>query len=356
MEENKRNRLVLVGNGFDLAHGLKTSYKDFLDWHMCTSFKNYHDTGNCNDGLIEIRNRAAGMKPKYLQMPNSLEEVLQFIQPHRYNEIVYTSNFFKRLIDSYQKRNWIDIERYYFGMLKAFFRNSSSLDQEKISQVSKLNSDFNIIINHLVNYIQVVNNSLPEVEKIDAGDPKCNIHKAFINEDSELRFLNFNYTDTLFVKNYAKKEQVIHIHGRVADLKDNPIIFGYGDESDPVYQTIEDTGENIYLEHIKSFGYLQANNYHQLLLYIDSAPFVVYILGHSCGLSDRILLNEIFEHDNCKEIEIFFHQKADGTDNFKEITQEISRHFRSKNKNMMRRKIKNKDFRNIIPQQVSSSN
>jgi uncharacterized protein (DUF488 family) len=25
------NRLILVGNGFDLAHDLKTSYKDFID-------------------------------------------------------------------------------------------------------------------------------------------------------------------------------------------------------------------------------------------------------------------------------------------------------------------------------------
>ena len=27
------NRIVLIGNGFDLAHGLKTSYKDFIDWY-----------------------------------------------------------------------------------------------------------------------------------------------------------------------------------------------------------------------------------------------------------------------------------------------------------------------------------
>ena len=25
------NRIILIGNGFDLAHGLKTSYKNFLD-------------------------------------------------------------------------------------------------------------------------------------------------------------------------------------------------------------------------------------------------------------------------------------------------------------------------------------
>ena len=27
------NRIILVGNGFDLAHGLKTSYKDFINWY-----------------------------------------------------------------------------------------------------------------------------------------------------------------------------------------------------------------------------------------------------------------------------------------------------------------------------------
>ena len=27
------NRIILVGNGFDLAHNLRTSYKDFMDWY-----------------------------------------------------------------------------------------------------------------------------------------------------------------------------------------------------------------------------------------------------------------------------------------------------------------------------------
>jgi hypothetical protein len=26
------NRIILIGNGFDLANGLKTSYQDFIDW------------------------------------------------------------------------------------------------------------------------------------------------------------------------------------------------------------------------------------------------------------------------------------------------------------------------------------
>ena len=27
------NRIILVGNGFDLAHGLKTKYEHFINWY-----------------------------------------------------------------------------------------------------------------------------------------------------------------------------------------------------------------------------------------------------------------------------------------------------------------------------------
>ena len=37
------NRLVLIGNGFDLAHGLKTSYTDFINRYYFppSPFKNH---------------------------------------------------------------------------------------------------------------------------------------------------------------------------------------------------------------------------------------------------------------------------------------------------------------------------
>ena len=149
---------------------------------------------------------------------------------------------------------------------------------------------------------------------------------------------------------YAHQEEVIHIHGQVSNIENNPIIFGYGDESDPIYQKIEDSGENIYLEHIKSFGYFQTKQYQNLLSFIDSDKYHVYIVGHSCGLSDRVLLNEIFENENCEKIDIYYHKRKDGTDNFKEITQEISRHFKPHNKKMMRRKLMDKNPNNFIPQ------
>ncbi len=137
-----------------------------------------------------------------------------------------------------------------------------------------------------------------------------------------------------------------------AALEINPIIFGYGDESDPQYQQIEDSGENVFLEHIKSFSYFKTDNYNRLISFIDSDIFDTCIVGHSCGLSDRILLNTIFEHQNCRKVEIFYHKLNDGSDNFTEITQEISRHFKPQNKGLMRRRVSFKDPKNIIPQNL----
>jgi hypothetical protein len=141
------------------------------------------------------------------------------------------------------------------------------------------------------------------------------------------------------------KYSINKIHG---DL--NNMIFGFGDEMDEDYQLIENIDENEYLEFFKSFQYFQNNNYDQLLSTIDSEKFQVIILGHSCGLSDRVMLNTIFEHENCRSIKIYYHQKEDGTDNYLDVVKNISRHF--KDKPSMRRKIVSKELCSPLPQNV----
>jgi hypothetical protein len=222
----------------------------------------------------------------------------------------------------------------------------------KRKETGLLNRQFDYLITKLTEYFVFINENISSYSRLPI-DKRSNLDKAFTFEsDSPITFLNFNYTDTVFNLDYAGDDEVLHIHGRVSDLERNPIIFGYGDETDETYQKIEDSGENIFLEHIKSFGYFKTNNYSRLISFIDSAPYSTHIVGHSCGLSDRILLNEIFEHQNCREIEIFYHKRKDGSDNFTEITQEISRHFKPQNKSLMRRRVSSKDPKNIIPQNI----
>ena len=46
------NRLILVGNGFDLAHGIKTSYNDFILRYITKCFEN--SSQGYKDELLSI--------------------------------------------------------------------------------------------------------------------------------------------------------------------------------------------------------------------------------------------------------------------------------------------------------------
>ena len=74
----------------------------------------------------------------------------------------------------------------------------------------------------------------------------------------------------------------------------------------------------------------------------DYERYQIYIFGHSCGISDRTLLNTLFEHDNCVSIKPFYYQIDDDHDNYSEIIRNISRNFNSKSK--MRDRVVNKTF------------
>ena len=149
-----------------------------------------------------------------------------------------------------------------------------------------------------------------------------------------------NYTNTL--DNYQeacllkKPTSVNYIHGKLNE-KNNPIIFGFGDEFDKNYLEFEGLKNKELLKHIKSFGYSQTSNYHDLIRFIDAKNFQVYVFGHSLGLSDRTMLKEIFEHENCLSIKIFYHQKEDGKNDYTDKIYDISNHFRDKG--IMRKRI-----------------
>ena len=174
-------------------------------------------------------------------------------------------------------------------------------------------------------------------------------HNNPVLVSDNIMLVNFNYTNiaSLYVSPRIREHfQLNNIHGTL----DNPqsVIFGYGDEMDKYYQELEDLNDNNYLTHIKSSKYLDASNYRKLLQFAESAPFQIYIMGHSCGNSDRTLLNTLFEHENCISIKPFYYKKEDGADNYTEIAQNISRNF--KDKQALRAKVVPKDCCEPLPQ------
>ena len=156
-----------------------------------------------------------------------------------------------------------------------------------------------------------------------------------------LPLLTFNYTNTAdLYQKHVNNCTVNHIHGTLSDP--NSVIFGYGDELDEHYKSIVNKNDNEYLRNIKSIKYLEAQNYRDLLKFIETSPYQVLIMGHSCGNSDRTLLNTLFEHKNCISIKPFYYKKEDGSDNHLDLVQNISRNFTDMK--LMRDRVVNKTF------------
>ena len=122
----------------------------------------------------------------------------------------------------------------------------------------------------------------------------------------------------------------------------NSVIFGYGDELDDDYKTIVNKNENKFLGNIKSIKYLEADNYRRLLSFIESEPYQIIIMGHSCGNSDRTLLNTLFEHKNCVSIKPYYHQIDEEHDDYIKIVQNISRNYTDMK--LMRDRVVNKTY------------
>lgn len=373
------NRLVIIGNGFDMAHGLKTSYMDFINWYWdqrVNSFLNNH-TNVSEDCLcrLVIRNKEE-YNNWYLFLYqnryffyNTLSkertfgsEVIQEIRQHPKVFSVECCPFFETILQSIETKGWVDIENDYYQTLK------NSIDSPRCDyNVIELNKQLSFLQNKLVEYLKTIGTS--ELKNDLNGEIVENFNPADFSTEGKKRalrsiglenyelaelsnkpykqqklrpkrtmLLSFNYTGT--AKMYAGNNiELNFIHGDLEHPEN--IIFGYGDELDKNYQDILDKNNNEFLRNVKSVKYLETRHYHELLEFLLSAPFQVLIMGHSCGNSDRTLLNTVFEHENCVSIKPFYHKWDDGRDNYLELVQNISRNFT--NMKLFRDRVVNKE-------------
>lgn len=401
-------RIILIGNGFDIAHGMKTKYKDFLDniWQdiykeakVCTPGSAYeHDFIN----IIKTPHEWFGYD-NYSDFSTSLSRINQAIQ--------FKNKFFQIISESNQVKSWVDIETEYYEQLKKSYKK-----ERGSIRIDQLNSEFEMMTSYLSKYLTSVEtsfkgnriqNNIDRVHNIIYSDfaindfceesinSKVEIEFEKINKDlealksenitiqelntekrklismlghdktkdklrkvllsknapsyfnllpDEILFLNFNYTSTedIYKESLYSNIRSIHIHGSLLPKDKNPVIFGFGDELDDEYKSIEKLNDNEYLENIKSIKYFETDNYKELLEYVNSGAYQIFIFGHSCGNSDRTLLNTLFEHKNCVSIKPYYYQISEEKDNYSDIIKNISRSFN--NKAVMRDKVVNKKY------------
>lgn len=399
------NRIVLIGNGFDLAHGLKTSYKDFIEWYWEQRVKSFH--GNLSsiseDILCQLKFLDHGIWNVYAYNhippinPPKGSAIIESIINNQDAFKVKKSTFFQNITHCVETLGWVDIENEYYSLLKDYAINHID------TGVLQLNKELKYIQDLLVRYLGEIKNEgikikenlkkrlYEPINEKDVSVEATAILKAnndfFLSKDSltwqikaysfgltesqimdylndaeeykstrrlnqktpalfrlpdKIMFLDFNYTST--THEYIIPDNPSFIHNHIHGQLEQPetVIFGYGDEMDEQFKLIQSLNKEEYLKNIKSINYLNSSNYRQVLKFIEFAPFQIYIMGHSCGNSDRTLLNTLFEHKNCISIKPFYYVKDDGSDNYIELVQNISRNFTDMK--LMRDRVVNKNY------------
>ncbi|MBK3516720.1 AbiH family protein [Carboxylicivirga marina] len=361
------NRLIIIGNGFDLAHGMKTSFKDFIADYLNNAIDIFYNKQHYKDKILEISCRYhRSYIPEHHISNGDIFETFESIRKDP-DIRVSTQQILYNSIEKIKSFNWVDLEMEFFTLLADNkMKNSSSFYDDGIIDI---NEDFSFLRQKLLDYLskEHVNNSGKHFSenletyfasnlKTRGGghyDPRVSKNTKYA---PNILFLNFNYTNTL--DGYLRRCQTIthtdinYIHGCLWNFDEQPI-FGFGDEFDKKFLEFEDANNNDLFKHIKSFQYLETDNYNKLISFLDSEDFEVHIYGHSCGLTDRTLLHRIFENDRCKEIQIFYHKQNDTSDDFTEKTYEISRHFKDKGK--FRERVVPKSLSFPMPQPIQEA-
>lgn len=223
------NRLILIGNGFDLAHGMKTNYKDFIEHLWFGIYKDleyearkgavrytsesriFRDSNN----LVEITYSEIGYNHinGYLGISNihdsfdiniSKERISASVYSKYIRDLIagatkmrcgYTNSFFEIITNNYTRKNWSDIEADYYKELLA---NRNSEDN-----IKNLNKDFDQIKKMLKTYLA----SLDKPHKLNKIEEL--IYSPIRIKDIKIDSLgNFKKQLTKHVQ-FLSKEQVV---------------------------------------------------------------------------------------------------------------------------------------------------
>lgn len=248
-------KLYIIGNGFDLDLGIKSSYNDFF---KSSQFEK----------LIK---------------PNSDCDFAKYLS---------------KQVNNNTNIKWVDIEI----ELKRYVNNICS------KSATSFKEEFNSLTKALQSYLLSVN----VFNTNDESKGSVLLAKKIINDlhsnQSTTRIINFNYTSNIVKlvekfnrKNYSTELiDLIHVHGKL----DDEIILGIEDGA-----LIEQKEDFVFLK--KGMYQVYTNNkWHQSYLGANE----ITIFGHSLGESDQDVFKPMFQNllqirDRSKVINIYFHPK-----------------------------------------------
>lgn len=364
------NRIIIIGNGFDKAHNMPTSDLEFVYWYFSEIFNNLKKNKKHVDDLCHIEIVPGKLSEFFKQDFDSGNDCcFKYFNENKKSFQFDIKELFGRIISSVYSKKEVDMEDEYYFLLKKYVKKR---DVEKSEELNKQQND---LLNKYVEYLTKiqeeflikceVNEEINQIflSEIKIEDVSVEWNGRLVSKFDHWNYpgkniwlpektlvLNFNYTqfaEKKYLNDKAKYEN-IYIHGNISDPKD--VLFGYGDELDDDFHELLETNNNELLMNNKSIRVLEKDNYRKLLRFLYSGPYQILILGLSCGKSDRTLLNTLFEHNNCFSIKPYYYKRKDGSDNYLEIIQNITRCFTDAKK--VRDRVVSKERCSTLPQSL----
>ena len=168
------NRLVIIGNGFDLAHGLKTSYANFINWYwnewgmrllMASTYEESDELCSFVSNLKVEGHRLTWFQLQqchYIKREDSFKpwdgkDVVKQIRSHELCQFEYKSPFFEQINKSIETKGWVDIENEYYLMLVK--------EKDFGDRIKNLNVQLDFLRDKLIEYLTV--ESQKRTEKIE---------------------------------------------------------------------------------------------------------------------------------------------------------------------------------------------
>ena len=313
--------ILILGNGFDLAMGRKTSYKDFLEF----SAKLFVERENQLDGflkkhLIDIEKYRNNLYIQYINENKStlgenwsnleimISQLAQAIDFFRLNsdKLYHKSGYlYPKYVDRFHKmmnEEGNSTSKIFIGTIFLKLYNSSGWDKlERELAISELN---NLFINHLDLLTELLEIYLSYRDFIDFEFapiiPSETVLDA-IDRISEASVFRFNYTHTpnkLYINPLEKSH---FIHGEI-DLKRqkhkiNTMVFGIEDKSTEINSDLIPY-QKFYQRVVKETGIVYERFFDQEFDISKGIPKIVkniIIFGHSVDPLDKEIFANCFK-------------------------------------------------------------
>ena len=293
-----KKKVLIIGNGFDLNLGRKTSYKDFYESKFCPKDYPapliYHLNTKWDDNLDEVKwyDLENELERYCLNIHNNGDIIQDIYQPSDIDllKIINESNDEANIFSSFCQRNINRLRQLINAKLIHIVHDGKNnrLDYLKLTDTDLIlpaaerdKIAFNLIKSGLIEYFSCV-----QGEEIDNNSIAAKVFNEFMHpKDSSSVIYSFNYTcleTTPSNPDSSSVKRVQFVHG---NCNDRNIIIGTKDgDIGQTYEYIQKSFDPNYNPPSMVYDLLSAND--------------ITIFGHSLGTNDSQYFKPFFERQS----------------------------------------------------------